>query len=355
MVKLTTVTAANAALIKKQPLTAVFVGATNGIGEFTVRELCKTHGHNGPGLRIVIVGRNEKVAQQIITECRSVCSSVDFHFVQGGDISLLHSVDEACDQLRTVLETTKTSGIDMLVMTQGKVEFGPRIDTKEGLDKSMSLLYYSRMRFITNLLPSLLCSTLPLGARVISIYAGGMETMGTLHSSDLSLDQPKHYSFGNCRTHSVAMKTMSFEDLATKHAGKLSCSHMYPGLVVHKGFDDPNYPWWFKIVWRIMKPFARFFPMYLTPEEIGQRVLFQATGDRYAARGLESGTKVVDATNGVKGGGAYSVTYTNEVNDVSEFYQKLRAEKFQEAVLQHTENVFRAIEKDGVFQSTKAG
>ncbi|KAG9857109.1 hypothetical protein KCU98_g1181, partial [Aureobasidium melanogenum] len=355
MVKLTTVTAANVAFIKKQSLTAVFVGATNGIGEFTVRGLCKTHGDDGPSLRIIIVGRNEKAAQQIMTECKALCSSVEFHFVQGGDISLLHGVDEACDEIESILETTKTFSIDMLVMTQGKVEFGPRIDTNEGLDKSMSLLYYSRMRFINNLLPGLLCSSLPTGARIISIYAGGMETMGTLHSTDLSLDQPNHYSFANCRTHSVAMKTMYFEYLATKHVGKLSCSHMYPGLVVHKGFEDPNFPLWFKIIWRIVKPFARFFPMYLTPEEIGQRVLFLASGQQYTPKGLEGGVEVVDATDGVKGGGAYSVTYTNEVNDVSKFYQKLRLDKFKEAALQHTENVFKAIEKDGVFQPTKAG
>lgn len=127
MVKLTTVTAANVAFIKQQTLTAVFVGATNGIGEFTVRELCKTHGHGGPNLVIIIVGRNEKAAQQIMTECKSLCSSVEFHFVQGGDISLLHSVDKSCDEIKGILETTKTSSIDILVMTQGKVEFGPRI------------------------------------------------------------------------------------------------------------------------------------------------------------------------------------------------------------------------------------
>ncbi|KAH0359329.1 hypothetical protein KCU65_g10022, partial [Aureobasidium melanogenum] len=355
MVKLTTVTAANVAFIKKQPLTAVFVGATNGIGEFTVRELCKTHGHEGPSLRIIIVGRNEKVAQQIITECKSLCSSVDFHFVQGGDISLLRSVDEACDEVKSILETTKTSSVDMLVMTQGKVEFGPRIDTREGLDKSMSLLYYSRMRFINNLLSNLLCSTLSTGARIISIFAGGMETMGTLHSTDICLDQPKHYSFANCRTHCIAMKTMWFEELATKHAGKLSCSHMYPGLVVHKGFDDINFPLWFKIIWRIVKPLVRFLPMYLTPGEIGQRVLFLASGQRYAPRGSGGGAEVVDATDGVKGGGAYSVTYTNEINDVSKFYQKLRVEKFKEAVLQHTEDVLKAIEEVGIYQPTKTG
>jgi hypothetical protein len=216
----------------------------------------------------------------------------------------------------------------------------------------MSLLYYSRMRFITNLLPNLLSSTLPTGAKVISVYAGGMEAQGSLYPEDLPLDQ--HYSFANCRTHAIAMKTMFFEDLATKHSGKLSCSHIYPGLVVHKGFDNPNFPWWFKIAWKSAKPFARFLPMNLKADEIGQRVLYLAT-DRFPARMTEEKQEActVRATDGVQGGGAYSVTYTNEVNDVRSFYEKLRPKGLKEAVLEHTRKVFEAIEKNDVYQPTK--
>jgi hypothetical protein len=218
----------------------------------------------------------------------------------------------------------------------------------------MSLLYYSRMRFITNLLPSLLSSTLSTGARIISVYAGGMEAQGSLFPDDLSLDT--HYSFANCRTHSVAMKTMFFEDLANKHPGKLSCSHMFPGLVVHKGFDDPTFPWWFKVAWKGAKPFTRFLPMYMKAEEIGQRVLYLAT-DRYPAKMAEDskGNESVKATDGVQGGGAYSVAYTNEVNDVEKYYEQLRPKGFKQSVLQHTEEVFEAVERNGVFRPSKTG
>jgi hypothetical protein len=47
--------------------------------------------------------------------------------------------------------------------------------TKEGLDTQMSLLYYSRIRFILNLTPLLYRSQSPSGAHVISIFAGTME------------------------------------------------------------------------------------------------------------------------------------------------------------------------------------
>lgn len=127
MVKLATITAVNSVFVRNQPLTAVFVGATNGIGEFTVRELCKTHGHDGPGLRIIIVGRNEKAAQTIIEDCKTIYSTVNFHFVQAEDISLLQSVDKVCKEIQDLLETIKVPGIDILIQSQGKVEFGGRI------------------------------------------------------------------------------------------------------------------------------------------------------------------------------------------------------------------------------------
>lgn len=127
MVKLAIITTANNAFIKAQPLTAVFVGATNGIGEFTVRELCKTHGNDGPGLNIIIVGRNEKAAQTIIDECKLTCSATQFHFVQAEDISLLQNVDKTCIKLQGILEGLKAPGIDILVQSQGRVEFGGRI------------------------------------------------------------------------------------------------------------------------------------------------------------------------------------------------------------------------------------
>jgi len=215
------------------------------------------------------------------------------------------------------------------------------------------------MRFITKLLPHLLSSSLPTGAKVVSIYAAGMETWGKLFPQDLSLDEAGHYSFMNCRTHAIAMKTMFLEDLASRHPGKLSLTHIYPGLVVHSGFDNPTFPWWFRLIWKVMKPFVRFFPMYLTTEESGQRVLFLCT-DRYPAKGAELdgesdpvGGQVVHATDGSEGGGAYSVSYTNEINDTKESYDQLRGKGFRESVLSHTEQVFQAVETKGIWEPKK--
>jgi hypothetical protein len=44
-------------------------------------------------------------------------------------------------------------------------------ETKEGLDKTMSMLYYSRMRFAINLMPLLRASE---AAHVISVFGAGL-------------------------------------------------------------------------------------------------------------------------------------------------------------------------------------
>lgn len=217
----------------------------------------------------------------------------------------------------------------------------------------MSLLYYSRMRFIDRLVPLLLLSGIPFGARVISIYAAGAERKGQLYRADLSLNQPKHYSFANCRTNVTAMKTMNFESLADQYHGKLSLTHVFPGLVVHSGFENPKFSIWFKVAWTLIKPFSGFFSV--SHEEIGQRILYFCT-PRFPAKGVDAlhdpkkdDVQIAVATTGVQGGGAYSATYTGETNDTQRYYEFLRADKFRDTVLQHTKEVFSAIEKDGIF------
>ena len=118
---------ANRALVSNQPLVAVFIGGTSGIGEYTACAL-------GKGLRLYIVGRNERSAKRIIRECQRVCSGGHFQFVAVQDLTLLKEVDRVCAD---IIKTEKTNAaakliggesarIDMLFMTQGKVDFTGR-------------------------------------------------------------------------------------------------------------------------------------------------------------------------------------------------------------------------------------
>jgi hypothetical protein len=103
------------------------------------------------------------------------------------------------------------------------------------------LLYYSRARFTTLLLP-LLQSFLP--AHVISVFGPGRDESS--FPEDLSLRDPKKYGFMSSGWHAAYLKTFYFEYLAAKYPGKLALCHYFPGLIIGEGFSDAGLPWWFR-------------------------------------------------------------------------------------------------------------
>lgn len=127
MVSLDIIYAETANIVQAQPLVAVFVGGTSGIGEHAARALASTDKkHNGKGLRVYIVGRNAPAAQQIMKDCLETCPNEHFEFVQG-DVSLLKEVDRVCDKINTIeTDGCKVNGvaasIDLLVMSQATFE-----------------------------------------------------------------------------------------------------------------------------------------------------------------------------------------------------------------------------------------
>jgi hypothetical protein len=142
------------------------------------------------------------------------------------------------------------------------------------------------------------------------------------------------------------MKTFAFEHLAAQHAGKISFTHIYPGLVDGPVFYSDVNPWWFRLVWRVVKPLAS---LYITSAETcGDVMVFLAT-KRYPAKGetQESGVTggVAYSTQRELGGGAYGVGQRgDERKDVS--YKNVRREDTVEKVWEHTVGVLERIEKE---------
>ena len=122
MVQLDLVRASISSLVKSRPLVAVFVGGTSGIGEFTIQALATTHGVDGKGLRVYIVGRNISAAVKTIAECYGICPGGEFVFVKANDLSLLGDVDRVCSEIIELEDKNKADGevarIDILVMSQ---------------------------------------------------------------------------------------------------------------------------------------------------------------------------------------------------------------------------------------------
>lgn len=128
MVHISAIRTANEAFVNSQPLVAVFSGATQGIGEYTLRTLVKYHGANGPGLRVYLIGRRQEPADKLFAEFKTISPSAEFVFVKAADLTLLKDADEACHEILTMESKAPFRGgpprVDLLCMTQGFVRFG---------------------------------------------------------------------------------------------------------------------------------------------------------------------------------------------------------------------------------------
>lgn len=214
----------------------------------------------------------------------------------------------------------------------------------------MSLLYYSRMRFITRLLPLLLASPLP--ARVVSVF--GPQRNDKIFTDDISLRSPKNYGFMNMGSHVAYLTTFFMEQLAAKHAGQLSLVHYFPGLVMTKSlYDERRLPRWLRYTWKfVLLPLS---PLISVPrEESGERVLFLASsrfpprGTAEVAQGAGDGEAAV-SSDGVVGGGAYRIDWNGEVMPMKKTYARLREEGMLERSWAHTMQAFEDIEAGRVF------
>lgn len=115
MVALSEVTASNQRVAASFPdgLVAVFVGATSGVGEYTVKAFAKYV----PSPRVYIVGRSRDAADQIINECLESNPRGAFEFIQA-DVSLLKNVDDVCQKIKS-----KETAINLLFESQGSMAF----------------------------------------------------------------------------------------------------------------------------------------------------------------------------------------------------------------------------------------
>ncbi|KAL3456030.1 hypothetical protein BJX64DRAFT_52771 [Aspergillus heterothallicus] len=339
MVSLSTIRTSNASLRKSLPSpTALFVGGTSGIGATTLRALAR----HTESPTAYIIGRSEARAKPFLSELAGINSRGRFHFIEA-DVALVRNVDRACEE---VLRREEGQGrrLNFLFMTPGGISLGGRDETIERLDSLFALRYYSRMRFIQNLLPLLESKSSPsVGpSRVISIYGGGFEF--PINTSDLDL---KHsFSLLNAYKHSITMATLSMEHLATLHPD-VSFIHAYPGLVgtniYSNSFPAPIAALYNYAVWPLMWPFS------VGVQECGERHLFHLTSGLYPARqdgststaGGEGGNVagVAKGVDGKIGSGAYLLNWKGDVRGSAKILEQYRKDGTRELVWRHTEEL----------------
>ncbi|KAL2818738.1 hypothetical protein BDW59DRAFT_181873 [Aspergillus cavernicola] len=303
---------------------ALFAGATSGIGAATLKAFAK----HTVKPRAYFVGRSQSAADSIIAECQLLNPEGQYTFIQA-DISLLAVVDEVCKQV-----SSQETKLDLLFLSAG-VSNVDRSETSEKIHLLSALLYYSRLRIITNLLP--LLNRAPTSC-VITVAAGGQE--GPLDLSDFpALQVP----VDQLRGHLSTLITLGLEAVAPR-APSVSFIHSCPGTV-----DTPL----------TRRRLGAVAADAIGVEESGERHLYLLSSVRYpAAEGMASPgyvEGVVTGTNGEVGSGVYSVGWDGESaqGETLEFLAGLRGRGFVERVLEHTEREFERIMLSNVVQNAE--
>lgn len=215
-------------------------------------------------------------------------------------------------------------------------------ETDEGLDKKLSLHYYSRMRFLYNLLPQLTSAANAPGPtpgqRSLSSVLSVLDARGNapLVLNDLSLKE--NYSLRNCANHAITMTSLSMEELAASHPST-SFIHTYPGLVKTSLVRDNG---------ALMKMalnavFLLLTPMNVPLEECGERTLYAGTNPIFSPRGSNSGDDVATGSDGVQGSGSYLVGSDSATVSNQKVLEGYRADGTRASVWKHTLDVFRGI------------
>ncbi|KAF8207765.1 hypothetical protein K438DRAFT_2074769 [Mycena galopus ATCC 62051] len=294
-------------------LVALFVGATSGIGESTLQQLAR----HAPAPRIYSVVRPQTVAahEAVLASLRESNPTATLTIITA-EISLVSEIDKIVAAV-----TQKETKLDILVWSAGGMAFDGRVDTREGLEPSMSVRYYSTVRAVQQLLPLLNAAPSP---RVLLVLAGGHEA--PMNEADLDLRDPAHWTYWNAAVHTATMCTLSLERLARANP-RLSVVHWYPGAVATPGLAK-----WDK--------YGLTPPNQRNQDEAGVRGVFIGTSDRYAVHG--GLVPVPDGLGGVNksGGGIFLVDADGESIDNEGVLAGFRERGVDEVVWSHTEKIW---------------
>lgn len=126
---------------------ALIIGGTSGIGRGIAITLAR---HTNGSCRILIVGRNRAAGEAVVASLPPFTGDGDGHEFIACDVSLMSNIHSLTTSLLSRLPK-----LNYLFNCAGYISVRGYNPTSEGIDKVMALYYYSRFKFVYELLPLL--------------------------------------------------------------------------------------------------------------------------------------------------------------------------------------------------------
>ncbi|OKL61931.1 hypothetical protein UA08_03017 [Talaromyces atroroseus] len=248
------------------PHTAVFTGATDGIGKASLTRLIATK----LPVKVYVIGRNGEKHKAFLDELRGFNKQANIIWLEG-QLSLLADTKRLCDEIKA-----REKCIDTLYMSAGFIS-GERLETSEGNALSQSLTYYSRVLMMMQLLPLLKAS--PNNPRVVSVLNAGNETT-SIFLDDLNLKKPGNYTLVNLAKSTSTYTTLTMSKIAKENPG-VTFIHHYPGGVSTDLFKKV---WGNKWYWPLFG--LALSILGTSPEDAAEKILYMITSAKYGGKGV---------------------------------------------------------------------
>ncbi|KAJ7492654.1 NAD(P)-binding protein [Mycena latifolia] len=198
----------------------IFVGGTSGIGKGIAEAFAR---HTKGNAHIVIVGRNRAAAESIIAGFpKPTMAGVKHEFFEC-DAKLIKNVQNTATEL-----LVRFPRINFLVLSAGAVSTKPWDESEEGLDRRLAVLYYSRWKFIYDLLPGLRAAK-AAGQHTKVMSVGHPGIGGHIDVHDLGLK--KNFSLTRVRAEIPTYFDAMIESFAAQEP-EMTFIHTYPGTVI---------------------------------------------------------------------------------------------------------------------------
>ena len=203
----------------------------------------------------------------------------------------------------------------------------------------MSVNYYSRIRFIMNLMPQISAA----GddgelSRVISVLAAGSEADVDMDDLDLKRKFTLHAALAHC----VLMTDFMMEEFAKRYQNT-AFSHSYPGTIKTGIANQLSGP--VRLAVKVL--YAVMTPWILNVQESGERHVFQITSAVYPSRRggtgvpIPEGMDVMQGSDGVKGSGAYLLDWDGKAAGDVKILRKYREMNASARILEHTMEIMK--------------
>ncbi|KAL7940353.1 hypothetical protein V8C42DRAFT_356311 [Trichoderma barbatum] len=331
MVSFSAVLAHNEALEDRpEGFTALFVGATRGIGLATLRSMAARL--KAP--RLYVIGRSEMQFSSILLELRADNPDALITFIET-NISLIRNANSVTEEL-----SRQESHLDLLYMSPGYLAFGGPHYTDEGLDTCFVLSHYVRIHIISQLLPLLNAARRP---RVLSVLAGGHERSLFTKEDDfgLTIDNARNYNPIRAVDQLTTLHTIALNHLAS-HNPHVAFLHIHPGWVA-TDFASNVLSSAGAIGALLSRCLLPIFSLVATDEaHSGERQVFHAFSRRYQSRDLlRRGEFAADdvASCHMPYNGFYRVLSNSETVTGGRFLQSLKDEGWAIKTIHFTEHI----------------